>query len=403
LGCPREAFGDTKRRNGLCSRPEPAFRERFSQYAKLRLEDLTKEDIRKCVTGEMSSSLSAVRVKADSGYHSLIHIICQKANGVFIWVVLVIRSLKRGMSNKDSWLELNKRIEKCPSDLQKLFSDMWSRLGEEEIYLPAAAKFFNYTLTARFCTNYPESQHEYLSPWELLAATEDVIQAGFLELGPSIHAEEVINKCEEIVNEIDTQCAGLLECSRPEDGRLVAPFDSASPYKLSSPYLRMRIGFVHRTAQDYLTGTSEGSQLLSHDKSTQEERLHRLLRADLVITTTWRVAMNRAGTGGGSGDFRRHLNDIQYNRRLLGKESEHELLSILWYTCSIAFSKYFVSHRYNTVVPFCIFQKRPGLTTILASCNLFDLVPKYAQVQNPGEKTTYNVISYIIVCAVSNL
>jgi hypothetical protein len=43
----------------LSSRPEPTFRKRFSQYPKLRLEDLTTQDIRKYVTGEIRSSLSA--------------------------------------------------------------------------------------------------------------------------------------------------------------------------------------------------------------------------------------------------------------------------------------------------------------------------------------------------------
>jgi hypothetical protein len=319
---------------------------------------------------------------------------------VFLWVVLVIRSLKRGMSNNDSWLELNKRIEKCPSDLQKLFDDMWSRLGEdEEIYLPTAATFFNYTLTGQLRTKRYGCQ--YLSPWELLAATDDVIQTNFLGLGRSICAEQMINKCEEIVNKIDAHCAGLLECSRPEDERLIEPIDPASPYIGSVPYMRMRIRFVHRTAQDYLTGTAEGSRLLSHDKSTQEERLHRLLRADLVVTKIWNIASDQTGTSWIVRDCWVHLNDIQHNRRLLRSESEHELLSILWYACSVAFSKSFLSHPWNRFVPSCMFRKSPGLTTLLASCNHFDLVTKYAQFQNFGRKSSY--ISYIMICTVSNL
>jgi hypothetical protein len=51
--------------------------------------------------------------------------------------------------------------------------------------------------------------------------------------------------------------------------------------------MTMHIKFVHRTAQDYLTGTTEGSQLLAHDKSALEERLHSHLRTALAIAQLW--------------------------------------------------------------------------------------------------------------------
>jgi hypothetical protein len=125
---------------------------------------------------------------------------------------LVICRLKRGIGNKDSRGVLKERLERCPSNLQKFFNDMWNRHREDkEIYLHTATAFFNYNLTRqlRFLPSVLASYD--LSPWELLVATNDVVQASLFNTRPHFSAEEMTKKCEEIVDKIiEGDCNGLV-------------------------------------------------------------------------------------------------------------------------------------------------------------------------------------------------
>ena len=56
-----------------------------------------------------------------------------KADGVFLWVHDVLRSLRRGLNKHDDWDELQKRLEALPSRIEELFHDMWRRLNEDMV------------------------------------------------------------------------------------------------------------------------------------------------------------------------------------------------------------------------------------------------------------------------------
>jgi hypothetical protein len=51
-----------------------------------------------------------------------------KADGVFLWVVLVVKSLVSGLRNGDGIVYLRRRLEKIPSDIEKLYAHMLSSI-----------------------------------------------------------------------------------------------------------------------------------------------------------------------------------------------------------------------------------------------------------------------------------
>jgi hypothetical protein len=57
--------------------------------------------------------------------------IAGKADGVFLWVVLAIKSILRGLSAQDEE-ELRRRLDRLPSDMTSLYYDKWRRLNEDE-------------------------------------------------------------------------------------------------------------------------------------------------------------------------------------------------------------------------------------------------------------------------------
>lgn len=88
----------------LSSRPIPVCVENFSSLPKLYLHDLTPDDIRRYAKNWLSDR---VRRKGNDA-SVLVEKIVEKSFGVFKWVELSVKSLIRGLENRDSMAELER-------------------------------------------------------------------------------------------------------------------------------------------------------------------------------------------------------------------------------------------------------------------------------------------------------
>ncbi|KXJ86395.1 hypothetical protein Micbo1qcDRAFT_126350, partial [Microdochium bolleyi] len=110
----------------VSSRPEPIFERSLQHYPHLRLQDLTRRDISRFDQGDM-----------------IVSQIVSRADGVFLWVQLVVRSLKEAIRNYDSWDQLWQRIDDTPDSLEALYASMLERRGRNaKIYHESAGTFF---------------------------------------------------------------------------------------------------------------------------------------------------------------------------------------------------------------------------------------------------------------------
>lgn len=174
----------------LCvsSRPEPAFQRRLDSFPALRLQDLTRRDIGRYTLGILRPYFSP----EDAEFREFVQRVCEKSDGVFLWVSLVVflwvslvvKSLQRGMDNADTPAELRKRLESLPNDLYQLYDSMWRRLNEDEpIYREDGAKFLNYVLSADVV--YQESgkwaQDPQVSAFVLMLARDAPLRHEILE------------------------------------------------------------------------------------------------------------------------------------------------------------------------------------------------------------------------------
>lgn len=108
----------------VASRPWPEFEDAFRKQPSLRLEQLTRADMRKYVANligddEYYQALSGLEPAAAS---SLTHIIEQQSQGVFLWVYLMVRSLREGLHNADRVSDLFARLNALPRELEHLCS-----------------------------------------------------------------------------------------------------------------------------------------------------------------------------------------------------------------------------------------------------------------------------------------
>ncbi|KAF2794582.1 hypothetical protein K505DRAFT_336802 [Melanomma pulvis-pyrius CBS 109.77] len=126
----------------VSSRPIPACISIFEDCPSLRLQDLTRRDMDVFVRGELSPHRLMVGMQRHfpEQCRDIIANIKDKAEGVFLWVKLVVRELIEGLEAGDDINELQDRMRSLPSDLKDLYRRMIGKMKQE--YQVQAAEIF---------------------------------------------------------------------------------------------------------------------------------------------------------------------------------------------------------------------------------------------------------------------
>ncbi len=232
------------------SRPWNVFERDYGENfgKKLELERLTQGDITRFVKEELFDDLRFQELKAkDARYDDLVMEITRKAYGVFLWVFLVVRSLKRGLTNEDTILELQERLRILPTDLEEYFRRMLDSV--EGLYHKQAARLYLMrldhpgTLATMTVSYFDEDDPNFgveasMSPWSL---------------------EEIRERCVRTRVRVMARCTDLLELSPVwRDGELA---DS-------------RVDFLHRTVHDFLQTRNIHSLLIERAGTTFDTNVY---------------------------------------------------------------------------------------------------------------------------------
>ncbi|CAI0653755.1 unnamed protein product [Colletotrichum noveboracense] len=132
------------------SRPWPGFLKAFGKSRwTLAIHKLTQHDILRYVEDNMSEDavLQALQHTQKHELQTLVLAIADRAEGVFFWVFLVVKSLLRGLQNHDTINILHKRLTELPSDLLQFFQRMLDSI--EEVYVDDAYLAFMALLSAK--------------------------------------------------------------------------------------------------------------------------------------------------------------------------------------------------------------------------------------------------------------
>ncbi|KZM21496.1 uncharacterized protein EKO05_0006186 [Ascochyta rabiei] len=159
---------------------------------------------------------------------ALVDEIVASANGVFLWVVLVVRSFQDGLREGDSIKRLQERLRHLPKNLEDYFERILFH-DVKESYRDQAAQMFLVTLIAK--ENLPLMAYWFLD--------EDCPA----ERRP-LTVQQTIRRHKDARKRLIAGCKGLLE------PHLVA---SDNSLQLPSAILfEYRVDFLHRTVRDYL-------------------------------------------------------------------------------------------------------------------------------------------------------
>jgi len=139
----------------LSSRPWVVFEDSFAHLPNLRLQNLTYRDIKIYVTDRCTQNRGFQRLMSREPDSSpvLINEIVRKADGVFLWVKLVVESLLTGIKNRDELEDLRQRLRLLPKELKPLYAHLLSLI--DSIYLPWVSGTFQILRTNRHLGDNP--------------------------------------------------------------------------------------------------------------------------------------------------------------------------------------------------------------------------------------------------------
>jgi len=130
----------------ISSRPWLVFEDLFKEVPKLRLHEVNYNDICLYVNDTIAATISTRNVPdVDVGLiKDMQEMIVEKSDGVFLWAVLAVQHLARGLQNGDNLEGLMGRLRRLDGELDGLFDQLLHRI--EKIYAEEAALYMQFLL-----------------------------------------------------------------------------------------------------------------------------------------------------------------------------------------------------------------------------------------------------------------
>ncbi|KAI9736325.1 MAG: hypothetical protein M1834_001211 [Cirrosporium novae-zelandiae] len=234
------ASASTRLRICFSSRPWDIFMRNFETCPGFKIHEFTRQDIWNYVGGKMmeksslSQSYMAVsEAQRDHQKNLLVLEIIEKAQGVFLWVKLVIQELTKASAKNASPQQLLETLKSLPGDLEQLYERIVDRIPE------------GHRATAYSMLEIVLRSSEELDIYEFIKATEcadcdtfDDCQAvfssnAFIYAGNNDHLQSLLDPC-----------GGLIEIlHRPKN-----------------PIVQ----FMHQSAKDFVSKLGFGQRILKH-------------------------------------------------------------------------------------------------------------------------------------------
>lgn len=194
----------------ISSRPIIPCTEAFSGFPSLRLQDLNYEDIRSYAADMLGPKLGLLADDAPSSDVPLLEQLTEKSCGVFLWVVLVVKSLIEGLYNGDRLPELQERLEQLPSDLAELYRQMFGKIHVS--YRRQASKLFRILLQG---LEYEAARNR---PYPITALMFSYVEHSWDETASAplskLTSQKVARRCDEIDRRLRSRCCGLVEINQ---------------------------------------------------------------------------------------------------------------------------------------------------------------------------------------------
>lgn len=242
----------------LSSRPWPIFESAFGTIPHLKLQDLTLKDRQHYAVDKFNKDARMRRIIAkqpESGA-AMIDEIVERADGVFLWVILVVRALLGDMRTDDTVQDINDRLNLFPTDLEDFFRHTLFN-SQTETAKGEASRILQ-LIRAReiVCEFTGDHSASSLGLWELALAdlnAENTDQALKTPVSQATN-EQILSLCNGMKVNIEAHCAGLLQihAKRSKSLRQSATFAGSDPDDQPYSFTESKVTYLHRTVRDWL-------------------------------------------------------------------------------------------------------------------------------------------------------
>jgi hypothetical protein len=267
----------------VSSRPWNEFEDRFGKDSpwKLYVHEFTRGDIYLYVKETLgTNSRFQQLLKEDPECPNFVRSIVWEADGVFLWVFLVTRSILDGLTNSDRIKDLQGRLNETPKDLQDYFKSIL--FSTENRYRTQTARMLSIAVNAveelPLMAYWVVDQEE---PKYFLQCPVGLPEAGTLasRLGSMDRRLKVLSK-------------GLLEWDA----------DFYPPDRLENYLFEAEVNFLHRTVKDYLQTPDAQSMLQSWTGTS--------FNTDWEICNALSTLAKMTPIGFPSGDYGSHVGNL---------------------------------------------------------------------------------------------
>ncbi|KAL1883971.1 hypothetical protein Daus18300_000079 [Diaporthe australafricana] len=271
LGALRDALNAHPIKLCVSSRPWQVFEDAFQDKPSLRLQDLTLADIKAYAHSHLhpDPAFALLRTLEESFADNLVNNIAMKADGVFLWVHLVVASLQKGIKAGDRVSDLQRRLDLLPPDLEALFERMLDDLDPE--YLDHAMHYFQLM----------EASLSILPPNVMVFSYADEEDEAFGAKFPTLPVDtRTFESTRDFMKKrLNSRCMGLLELAEQSEASEGVFVDVS----------RSRVKYLHRTVRDYIANAKVQEKLNHRARRADHQRfdLHlRLCSAELAFCKT---------------------------------------------------------------------------------------------------------------------
>ena len=224
-------------RLALAGRPENVFKTAFQGCPGFSIHEYTTEDIRHYAEDRIQAEMPVeLSIEYEEALRNLVEDIVRKAQGVFLWVRLVVDEIIEGICEGDTMEELMSLLSTIPTELGELYKRALHHSSRGSLEASKRHKMKAYVMFQIVaCAIKPFSLHG------LLAATH------FLTTGSDIYPDLQRLSQGQMERRLNSRSAGLLEVSRKGEGF---------------------VQFIHQTVKEFLTA-GLGKDLIREGLSDQ--------------------------------------------------------------------------------------------------------------------------------------
>ncbi|CAI6337945.1 unnamed protein product [Periconia digitata] len=255
----------------VSSRPLNVFLNIFLGCPTLKLQDLTRNDMHSFIQGNLEShrGMAALAKRFPREADELISEIRDKAQGVFLWVKIVVRILIEGLEAGDDYRDLQHKLRSLPPDIRDLYQRMFAKMQPE--YRVQAAKIFQLLHSWKSTTSDPFTTTDlYFSlqnPSDPLRGPHEPVDASTMDY---FH-----ERTEPLIR---SRCCGLLEVYQKDSADNISKSKNAN--------IIHAIDYLHRTVAEFLITPDIWSELQEQTRPSGFDPYHNLIYSTLSVMRT---------------------------------------------------------------------------------------------------------------------